>query len=445
MEWMDQDSLRSCAVVCRAWNEASVRVLYRDIAIANRAAFESLADFALKDARAVERLAQTTSLRVGGGQWDVPVHAVPLVFGRSMPRLQRLIFYSCLHPSMHLSFFHVLPAFRSVATLELFRFKLRCFSELRQIICAFPRLKSLKVGVGTAEQNTSSVLRPHTRIRLEQLVLGWGLAPSLAIPLISWLANSSACVRLTHLAIGRSPFNISSQVNELLAVAGQNIRFIHEMDTDTDGMYKRSSSMVSRTDSSSPDDLEFLWSTAIDPGCNKALLGPIRAPLLRDSFGKHCTFAHSPLLQAVRFELRPCTLDHAQKNKWLAITLELESILRTIRSPNIRYIKIHQSLQLTGKFSPLSTSPRLFYAGVPRERLNPGLHRILRDPVFGKLSSVEFSFEVTYVAWEFLAAQRMVSTAAHRFSEGIPHLFAPWHERGLVTVTQRFNPIYSRG
>ena len=235
MEWMDQDSLRCCAPVCKAWNQASVRVLYRDIAITNRAAFDSLADFARKDARAAERLAQTASLRVGGTEWGVPVHAVPLVFGRSMTRLQRLVFYSCLHPAMHPSFFQVLTAFRTVVTLELFRFKLRCFSELRRIICAFPRLRSLKVGVGTAEQVTPPVVWPPTQIRLEQLVLGWGLAPSLAIPLIRWLADSLACAHLTHLAIGRSPFNMSLHVNKFLATAGENIRFIHEMDIDTDG------------------------------------------------------------------------------------------------------------------------------------------------------------------------------------------------------------------
>ena len=203
--------------------------------------------------------------------------------------------------------------------------------------------------------------------------------------------------------------------------------------------------MVSGTDYSSLGDLEFLWSTVIGTSCNAALQEPLRVPLLRDSYGKHCTFAHSPHLQAVRFELRPCTLDHAQKNKWLAVALELESILRTVRSPTIRHLKIHQSLRLTGKFIPLSARPRLFYSGVPAERLDPGLYRMMRDPVFGKLGSVEFSFEVTYVAWEFLAAPQMVSRAAQRFMEGIPHLFGPWHERSLVTVIKRVNPTYNRG
>lgn len=183
MEQMDQDCIRLCALVCRAWNQASARVLYQDIAITNRAAFESLVEFVRKNTRAPERLAQTTSLRVGGGRWDVPVHVV-----------------------------------------------------LRQIITAFSQLKSLKLGVGTVAQVTPPMaIIPATRIRLRQLVLGWGLAPSVAVPLIGWLTKSLACVNLTHLAVGRSPFNVALRVNELLAVARENIQFIHEMDSDSDG------------------------------------------------------------------------------------------------------------------------------------------------------------------------------------------------------------------
>lgn len=449
MEQMDQDSLRLCALVCRAWTQASIRVLYRNIAITSRAAFESLAEFVRKDTRAPERLAQTTSLRVGGSKWDVPVHVVPVILARAMPTLQRLIFYSSLHPPMDSNFFLTLPIFRTVSTLELFRFKLCCFSELRQIISAFPQLKSLKLGVGMVEQVTPLIaIIPGARVRLRQLVLGWGLAPSLAVPLLSWLAKSFACVDLTHLAVGRSPFNMALQVNELLAVAGENIQFIHEMDMDSDGSNDFLRELCIDTDLCFLDDLEFLWSTAIDSRREQESLEPpavLELPLFRDSFSRHCTFAHSPRLHTVRFELRPYTLDDVPKGKWLAASLELDSILETLRSSNIRHIKVHQSVRLTGEFVPLSTHPRLFYAEIPRETLDKGLHRTMRKAIFGTLASVEFSFDVAYVAWEFLTSQRMVSRAAQQFSDAIPRLLGPWHQRGLVTVNMKLSPVYSRG
>lgn len=90
MDKMYQGSLNSCARVCRAWYHASVRVIYRDIAITSRAAFDSLVRFVRDDPRAQERLAQTSSLRIGEHRRDVPVHATSLVFPRAMPNLRKV-------------------------------------------------------------------------------------------------------------------------------------------------------------------------------------------------------------------------------------------------------------------------------------------------------------------------------------------------------------------
>lgn len=147
----------------------------------------------------------------------------------------------------------------------------------------------------------------------------------------------------------------------------------------------------------------------------------------------------------MRFELHPHTLDDVPKGKWLAASLELNSVLETVCSSNIRHIKVHQCLRLTGKFVPLITHSRLFYADISQEALDEGLHRTMRKAIFGTLASVEFSFDVTYVAWEFLTSQRMVSRATQQFADAIPRLFGPWHERGLVAVTMKLNPVYSRG
>ncbi|TFY55660.1 hypothetical protein EVJ58_g8107 [Rhodofomes roseus] len=401
-----------------------MRVLYRDIAISSRPAFDSLVAFAYKDARAPECFAQTVALRVDG-QRDVFAHAIPLIFAPLMPHLRRLVFYTSLHPLMHPSFFNTLSLFSAVTTLELFRFRLRCFSELRQIICAFPQLKCFKVGVGVFETNLplAPVVHP-TRIRLEQLVLGWGLTPAVIIPLVRWLAGSCACATLSHLAIWRSPFNMSLQVNVLLEAAGKALLSLHEMDLHSD------------------DDLglEFLWpSVHQTPHTGPSSRSEIA--LLADSIDTHCTFAHSPNLHTIRFELRPCALDDEPREKWHLVLEELESVLRTVRSPDLRCIKIHQTTRLTGRFSRLSTRPHLFYADLEPRTLTP-LHRAMTQPVFGNLTSVEFSVDVDYSAWEFLNSEGTVAMAAQKLSDGISRLLAPWNVRGLVTVVQKRNPIY---
>ncbi|KZT63026.1 hypothetical protein DAEQUDRAFT_771034 [Daedalea quercina L-15889] len=150
---MTQGCLNSCALVCRAWYRAAIRVIYIKVSISSYSSFNSLAAFVRKDARAEECLAQTCSLRISGGniKSGVPAHVVPLIFARLMQNVQRLAFYSSLNPLMHPSFFVTLPVFRAVTELELVRFKVRCFSELRRIISAFPRLRSLKLCVGSLE------------------------------------------------------------------------------------------------------------------------------------------------------------------------------------------------------------------------------------------------------------------------------------------------------
>ncbi|KZT63190.1 hypothetical protein DAEQUDRAFT_815792 [Daedalea quercina L-15889] len=420
---MPQKGLRSCALVCRAWYQASICVLYRDITISSRVGFDSLAEITYKDARAPERLARTNSLRVGGIQREIPVHVVPLIFARPMPNVRRLVFYSTLHRLIHSSFFITLPLFKSVTTLELFRFKLRSFSELRRVISAFPRLDCLKLGVGAleVEMNIPPLLVvPQTRIRLKYLVLGWGLTPSLLVPLIRWLAGSSACATLAHLAVWRGPSNIALQANELLTIAGKTLVTIHEWDIDT------------------ADDLECFWPTALR-GLYSGAYSQWQVPWqLRDRIAVHCTFAHSPRLRNIRFELHACTLDDSPNNKWLAAASELESVLRTVRGSSLCRIKIRQSVRLTRTFLSLCAHPRLFYAALSPEALLP-IHRVMRDAAFGSLEFVEFSVDVEYSTWEFGHSRKTVSMAVEKFSSGLPHLFAPWHEHGILQIVEKIN------
>ncbi|KAH9912578.1 uncharacterized protein B0H18DRAFT_242198 [Fomitopsis serialis] len=174
MGWMSQASLGTCAQVCQAWHQASVGLLYQKITIASRTAFDALVDFASKDARASERLVETSLLRIGGHprHRDAPVHVIPVVFARMMPGVRTLVFYLSQQRLLHSTFFRTLHLFRAVTTLELFSFVLDSFGELRSIICAFPQLSCLKLAVGTLRAETPSTPIRSTPIRLDRLVLG---------------------------------------------------------------------------------------------------------------------------------------------------------------------------------------------------------------------------------------------------------------------------------
>lgn len=99
VDTMRQGGLATCALVCWAWYHAVSRVLYRDVAISHRASFDSLVDFIRHDARALERLQQTNTLRIIAPDnprvqphSSPPTHVVPLVLGRALPNITRLVF-----------------------------------------------------------------------------------------------------------------------------------------------------------------------------------------------------------------------------------------------------------------------------------------------------------------------------------------------------------------
>ncbi|KAH9912581.1 uncharacterized protein B0H18DRAFT_1127022 [Fomitopsis serialis] len=116
VDCMSQEGLGVCAQVCRAWYQASVRILYKNITIATRTAFDALVDFASRDARALRKLATTSVLRIDGK--DAPVHLVPVVLARMMPEVQTLVFNLSLRPLLHPTFFRTLPASCAVSSVR---------------------------------------------------------------------------------------------------------------------------------------------------------------------------------------------------------------------------------------------------------------------------------------------------------------------------------------
>lgn len=361
---MSQGCLATCALVCRAWYHAVVRVIYRDITVTHCMSLNSLVDFIRHDARALERLHQTEVLRIidpigvqPRAHSYTPTHVVPLVLGRALPNVSRLVFVSSLRPQMHHSFFFTLSVFRGVTTLELLRFRLRCFSELRQVISAFPDLRVLKLADGLMEThataaapNTGYRVHARTRIRLKQLVLGWDLMPSFVAQLIQWLVGSSACENLSHIAIWLWPLNISPQVDELLASVGETLLVFQELYAS-----RASDGLCSPYVWSNNQGLKIHFA---GPGLfRRAMLDSMMAPrrsvsthvrenlhaswpdLFADNGKRHCTFTHNPCLRSLHFHLSLCST-HGHPGSAVE---ELLSILTAVRSTHLQTITIRQT------------------------------------------------------------------------------------------------------
>lgn len=141
----------------------------------------------------------------------------------------------------------------------------------------------------------------------------------------------------------------------------------------------------------------------------------------------------------MRFHLASCGIDDDPKSS----VEELASILATVRSPSLQNVKIHQSFRLTAAFSSQKgtdrrdTTSRLFYSTVPRETLSQGLHRAMSASTFEKLASVEFSFDLGNDGRNNYDAVETVDAVSQDMLKGIQYLLAPWHDRGLVTITRR--------
>ena len=459
---MPQGCLATCALVCRAWYHAVVRVIYRDITVTHSYSLESLAYFIRHDARAPERLQQTETLRIidpigvqPRAACYTPTHIVPLVLGRALPNVSRLVFVSSLRPQMHASFFTTLSVFRGVTTLELLRFRLCCFSELRRIVSAFPGLKILKLAGGLTETHATTAAaaaahdgttgRPHpsTKVRLKQLVLGWDLLPSFVASFIRWLVESGACETLGHLATWHWPLNISSQVDELLASVGETLLVFQEF---------YASGTINRTCS------PRLWPGM--KGLRMMFAGPMwgrkalferilsesrdllnaqapRPAALEDRDKRHCTLAHNPNLLSLQFHLSSCSVDCDPGGA----VEELFSVLATVRSTSIHTIKIRQAFEIAADIVPAPSDSkdsrnRPFYGSVSREVLSQGLHRLMKASIFDSQATVEFSYHVRRGDDRRNALEAAdMDMVVQDISRSIQYLLLPWYERGLLRIT----------
>ncbi|KZT71047.1 hypothetical protein DAEQUDRAFT_724806 [Daedalea quercina L-15889] len=222
IDW--QSLLCACTLVCRSWHHRSTRALYRSVTINGRAGFQRLSHCAHRYPGVRERLALTREVDIRDS-----AQAFPLVFGRMLPNLRRLVFAErCMPLPIHRSFFLSLPQLSSVTALTLFALEFYNFAELQRILCKLPRLRILslldvELRHARSTMVQSAKLAPPEGIRLHALevrdVRDWTLNE-----LLDWLAiNGATCGLVSELTVyGLSQVNVH-RINRLLRLAGASL------------------------------------------------------------------------------------------------------------------------------------------------------------------------------------------------------------------------------
>ncbi|RDX44608.1 hypothetical protein OH76DRAFT_1093315 [Lentinus brumalis] len=172
MLWDDKDTLRACALTCRAWVPRSRLYLFRSITLRERPTVYALADLLDTD-ESIQHLIQTVGVKLD--KHTLLLDSFFAVLGRRLPRLHELSF---IGRSLAGQFFPyitrrtcLLASFTtSIASLSLQYAILRSFDDLARLLGTLTHLTHLtlnhitclKYGTYTSELITSHSLKLET-------------------------------------------------------------------------------------------------------------------------------------------------------------------------------------------------------------------------------------------------------------------------------------------
>ena len=178
-------TLKACSRVCKAWIRPARRLLFMTLAL-NQYHIQRLRNLGVESHRRVV-LAYVRHVILLGirGEQDGPLWAEAMPLLASVENTRRLIIADCrICPSMQSSLIDHLP---NIVILIILRFPSNSFSDLVQMICAFPRLEEM-----TLTLTAPSWLNP------DPPPIAYRLPPSLRslrltfcnelIPIMEWLA-----------------------------------------------------------------------------------------------------------------------------------------------------------------------------------------------------------------------------------------------------------------
>lgn len=150
--WDDPPSLCNCALTCRAWLPASRYNLYHTIHLSTRRVFWDLVRTAIIATAPPPCFAFVQELyiemkkndRCSMAERKVWVNLVPYHFGKYMSNVRLLHFERLVHPFPR-GFYSALSRFSAVTELHLECCSLGPFREFQLLVCALPRLSTLRV------------------------------------------------------------------------------------------------------------------------------------------------------------------------------------------------------------------------------------------------------------------------------------------------------------
>ena len=231
--WERRD-LYNCALVCRAWYRQSQLLLCSHVVIKDSAAYNSVVQYALQEARSGEYLANTSWLTLSSSASDDEQKSywseVPLVLGKAMHTVKCLQCFGVLRPSYHSSFTALHSAFSSLIHLELRDFQLNSFSELRIMICSLQNLRELYLlggGLVSSATKTDSLSEPPliNAPRIREAILAQ-LDHILLCELAHWMISTEVCQNCTGLHLNVRNPEEGRQAGLLLRALGSSLNTV---------------------------------------------------------------------------------------------------------------------------------------------------------------------------------------------------------------------------
>ncbi|KAH9931438.1 uncharacterized protein B0H18DRAFT_83951 [Fomitopsis serialis] len=155
IDCLDMSSLTTAGLVCAAWYSRAMHNLYFIVELHDRKGFDLLSQQCRTSPR-VRRWLATARQLIASDRPKLPpgkerkdrknscfLHALPLALGHVLSGVQ-VLSITRFHPNATpLPFFLALSHFESVTSLTLLHCRLSNISQLRRLVCAFPRLKHL--------------------------------------------------------------------------------------------------------------------------------------------------------------------------------------------------------------------------------------------------------------------------------------------------------------
>ncbi|KAH9932528.1 uncharacterized protein B0H18DRAFT_1115777 [Fomitopsis serialis] len=307
-----------------------------------------------------------------------------------------------LRPFLHHNFFLGISRLQSVKSLQLSQCTFSNISQLRRIVCALPQLLQLALSYVRLRvirhppgYNSIHYVGVETRLRSLSITLDGYIDESMEV-VIDWIFHSGIGANLQDLSVwvgdpAPDPA-LRQNPNKLLAASGPSL-------TQYTEQYQS-------------------------------------GPYGRKRHAGHLDFAANTTLQAFAIALDTIRLNRGQRSDWLRgwseLVDQLRGILATVRSRQVRDIKINGRIRFWSE-------PAGDFTAITEDLDLARLHEVMSQPSFDAVHEVEVKVEIidTVPRTSALSTNLDCEKNRQRVEDIFRGLLNPWSGRATVRVSMR--------